>query len=193
LRRAISTSGHGQVRRRGGEPPGVHPEQAHRHQLSGDRRPQPDPAHLQPRAPAAGARAVCCGCLPLHRGVVFAVALFKFRLIQWLEPYGLSPIGKGVGAGMQAVSILVFNKGYQSVLKWLTDYENWQKPTEICACLGQPAVDEDGEDDGRSHVLAAPPLPHPTCTSRSSTHSLSLSRHSLSSHPLSLSPLFQQS
>jgi len=47
---------------------------------------------------------------------VFAVALFKFRLIQWLEPYGLSPIGKGVGAGMQAVSILVFNKGYQSVL-----------------------------------------------------------------------------
>jgi len=63
--------------------------------------------------------------------VVSAVALFKFRLIQWLEPHGLSAVGKSVGAGMQATSILLFNKIYQNVLKELTDNENWQKATEV--------------------------------------------------------------
>lgn len=34
-------------------------------------------------------------------------------------------------AGMQATSILLFNKIYQNVLKELTDNENWQKATEV--------------------------------------------------------------
>jgi len=61
---------------------------------------------------------------------VCGIALFKFRLTQKFEPFGLSPVGKAIGGGCQALSIMVFNKIYQVVLKMLTDLENWQTDTQ---------------------------------------------------------------
>lgn len=62
--------------------------------------------------------------------VVAAIALFKYRLMAVLEPHGLAPIAKGIGGVMQAVSIMVFNRIYQIVLKTLTSFENWRTETE---------------------------------------------------------------
>ena len=42
----------------------------------------------------------------------------------------MSVVGKGIGSGCQAVSIMFFNKIYQRVLVWLTDFENWQTETQ---------------------------------------------------------------
>ena len=73
---------------------------------------------------------VVCGFICAVIAVVSAIALFKFRLIQKFEPYGMSVVGKGIGSGCQAVSIMFFNKIYQRVLVWLTDFENWQTETQ---------------------------------------------------------------
>mmetsp|Transcript_32539 Transcript_32539/g.50655 ORF Transcript_32539/g.50655 Transcript_32539/m.50655 type:complete len:612 (+) Transcript_32539:170-2005(+) len=88
----------------------------------------PEPNH---RRTAILISCVVVGCfIGAVVAVVSGVALLKFRIIQSLEPYGFSPIGKGCGATMQAISILVFNRVYQVVLKFLTDNENWKTATQ---------------------------------------------------------------
>eukprot|EP00282_Hemiselmis_andersenii_P037798 CAMPEP_0169443350 /NCGR_PEP_ID=MMETSP1042-20121227/9308_1 /TAXON_ID=464988 /ORGANISM="Hemiselmis andersenii, Strain CCMP1180" /LENGTH=683 /DNA_ID=CAMNT_0009554571 /DNA_START=182 /DNA_END=2229 /DNA_ORIENTATION=+ len=62
--------------------------------------------------------------------VVSAIASFKYRLMQTFEPMGIAPVAKGIGGVMQALSIMIFNRIYQVVLKWLTANENWRTPTE---------------------------------------------------------------
>ncbi|KAJ1475819.1 calcium-activated chloride channel-domain-containing protein [Baffinella frigidus] len=69
-------------------------------------------------------------CIGAVVAAVCGIALIKFRIIQHLEPYGLSMVGKMCGGLMQATSIMIFNRIYQVVLKLLTDFENWQTETQ---------------------------------------------------------------
>jgi hypothetical protein len=63
--------------------------------------------------------------------VVAGLALLKYKLVRWLHPMGLAVIGKGIGALLQACSIMGFNLVYKHILKGLTDHENWQTPTQV--------------------------------------------------------------
>eukprot|EP00281_Chroomonas_sp_CCMP1168_P022841 CAMPEP_0206223206 /NCGR_PEP_ID=MMETSP0047_2-20121206/6365_1 /ASSEMBLY_ACC=CAM_ASM_000192 /TAXON_ID=195065 /ORGANISM="Chroomonas mesostigmatica_cf, Strain CCMP1168" /LENGTH=707 /DNA_ID=CAMNT_0053646073 /DNA_START=132 /DNA_END=2255 /DNA_ORIENTATION=- len=62
--------------------------------------------------------------------VVSAIAYMKFQLLKILEPQGLAVLGKCIGGGSQAISIMIFNRIYQVVLKKLTAFENWRTETE---------------------------------------------------------------
>mmetsp|Transcript_9072 Transcript_9072/g.21112 ORF Transcript_9072/g.21112 Transcript_9072/m.21112 type:complete len:722 (-) Transcript_9072:33-2198(-) len=73
---------------------------------------------------------VVCSFIGAVVAAVCGIALIKFRIIQHLEPYGLSMVGKMCGGLMQATSIMIFNRIYQVVLKLLTDFENWQTETQ---------------------------------------------------------------
>jgi len=56
---------------------------------------------------------VVCSFIGAVVAVVCGIALVKFRIIQHLEPFGLSMVGKGIGGVMQASSIMIFNRIYQ--------------------------------------------------------------------------------